>query len=61
MLIMSLATSKYCPSADQSLNVLLHQYTLPKLYKLKEMIDIYESYEIARHRDDKENQDRSGG
>lgn len=58
---MRIANSKFCPSADQSINTLLHTYTLPRLYKLKEYIDINESYEMAYHRDDKEKDSKGRG
>ena len=58
---MRLAISKFCPAADQSTDTLLHKYTLPKLYKLKESIDIYESYEMAFHKDEEEKNSKGRG
>jgi hypothetical protein len=48
---MNMATSKYCPHADRSLDTLMNKYTLPMIYDLKEYIDIQESFEIASHKD----------
>jgi len=58
-MFMNMATSKYCPHADRSLDVLMNKYTLPLIYELKEYIDIQESYEIASHRDQEEKQKQS--
>jgi len=58
---MRIANSKFCPSTDQSINTLLHEYTLQRLYKLKEYIDINESYEMAYHKDDEEKNSKGRG
>jgi hypothetical protein len=44
---MNVATSKFCPSADKSLNTLENNYTLTQIFKLREYIDICEAMEEA--------------
>jgi len=50
-MFMNMAISDYCPHADRSLHTLMYEYTLPMIYRLKEFIDIRESYDMALHKD----------
>tara|TARA_R110000851_G_scaffold332262_1_gene507892 strand:- start:4655 stop:4864 length:210 start_codon:yes stop_codon:yes gene_type:complete len=47
----NIASSEYCPSADQSVRILKHNYSLRDVLKLREMIDIYEARDKAHSLD----------
>jgi len=48
-----LATNKYCPRAEQSVEILENNKTLKQILELEQYIDVLEAYEESKFLDQK--------